>query len=295
MLPYLPGWLNRLLLNRSAWSVALQRRAYQRWLASASVPTSVTIEKTCIEGVPAEWVIPDDSSADRFILYLHGGGFMLGSPESHKPYLSRLCMAAHARGLILDYRKTPQHPFPAALHDSITVFRWMFERHVNPSNLIMAGDGAGANLLLSTLLTLRKEGHALPAAALLISPWVDLDRDEKRLKFDEPSKRSLENVSLSMFADAYAADFNRADPLISPINANLAGLPPMLIQSGEQESLATDATRLLEHAKKCGVEAYLDQYEGSNHALPLMVTRDAGADLLVQHAARFLNSHFNTG
>lgn len=295
MLQYLPAGLTRLLVNRSAWSVALQRRIHHRWMTTAGVPASVTLEKTSIQGVPAQWVIPAESSADRFVFYLHGGGFMLGSSDSHAPYVARLCSATHSRGLILDYRRTPEHTFPAALHDSIAVFRWMFERHVNPSNLVMAGDGAGANLLLSTLLTLRKEGHPQPAASLLVSPWVDLVDTSRKLRFPDRSQRSLESLSLELFASSYAAEFTRSDPLISPVNADLSGLPPILLQCGREETLAEDAERLARNAKQHGVEVYLEQYEGARHALPLLVTRDAGADLLVEHAARFLNGHFQVG
>ncbi len=292
MLQSLPGWLASLLINRSSWSIALQRRLYERSFAAAGMPAAVTLEKTSIEGVAAQWVIPADSSSDRFIFYLHGGGFVVGSSRSHLPYFARLCAATHARGLILDYRRAPEHSFPAALHDSIAVFRWMFERHVNPSNLVMAGDGAGANLLLSTLLTLRKEGHPQPAASLLISPWVDLVNVDRKLRFEGRDQRNFEQARLSFFSKSYAGVFDPSDPLISPVRADLAGLPPMLIQCGEQEVLADDARQLLERARAGDVEAYLDQYEGTRQSLPLMVTRDAGADILLQHAARFINSHF---
>ncbi len=292
MLQYLPGWLTRLLVNRSAWSIALQRRLYERSIAAAGLPASVTLEGTSIEGVAAKWVMPADSSSDRFIFYVHGGGFVVGSSDSHLPYLARLCQATHARGLILDYRRAPEHPFPAALHDTIAVFRWMFERHVNPTNLVIAGDGAGANLVLSTLLTLRKEGHPQPAAALLISPWIDLVDVNRTLHFQGRDQRNFEQARLAYFAQSYSGVFDPADPLISPVRANLAGLPPMLIQCGEQETLAEDARKLMDQARKSEVEAYLDQYEGRRHALPLLVTRDAGADLLLDHAARFVNAHF---
>lgn len=294
MMQYVPGWLARLFINRSAPAIALQRRIYEQWMSSAGVPATVSLEETQIEGMTAQWVIPSDSSSDRVVLFLHGGGFTLGSMHSHAPYLARLCVAAHARGLLINYRRAPRYPFPAALHDAVSVFRWLFGRHLNPSNLVLAGDGAGANLVLSTLLTLRKEGHSLPAAALLISPWVDLVDVDRRLRFTDARQRAWEEISLDLFARCYAADFDRADPLISPVNANLEGLPPLLIQGGEHEALAGDAEKLAQQAKACEVEVYLDRYPSDRHSLPLLVTRDAGADILLQRAARFLNTHFMT-
>lgn len=285
------GWLNKALLNRSALSVGVQRLAYEKYYASIGIPSDVSTDSVTIENVPAQWVIPQKSSSDRFLYYVHGGGFAAGSSTSHLPYFSRLCSATYSRGLIIDYRRTPEFPFPAALHDTVAVFRWMFERHVNPSNIAIVGDGCGAGLALSTLLTLRKEGHPLPAAALFISPWVDLVNSNKTVKFNETGNRGWADQDLAYLAEMYVDVFNPADPLISPVNANLEGLPPVMIQASEREPLAPDAVLLAERLKIAGVDVHFDQYEGDKHSLPMYLEREPAADVLLQHAARFLSTH----
>ncbi len=289
-----PSWLARLVLNRNPIAVGMQRLAFDTYFSSIGIPDDVSTESVTIDNVPSKWVIPNDSSSDRFIYYVHGGGFAVGSAKSHLPYFSRLCRATHSRGLIIDYRRTPQHPFPAALHDTIAVFRWLFERQVDPSRVAMAGDGAGAGLALSTLLTLRKEEHPLPAAALLISPWVDLANCDRSVDFSEAGNSAWDDINLAYLADMYVDGFQASDPLISPVNARLTGLPPMMIQAAEHEALARDAVVLAERAKQAGVEVHLDQYAGDKHSLPLFVHRDSGAEPLIDHAARFLANRINS-
>ena len=155
-------------------TLAEQRAQYERAERAFPIPTDVTVERVTAPIAPAEWLAPPSVRADVVVLYLHGGGYVIGSPRSHRHLAAAIARAGRARALVLDYRLAPEHPFPAALEDAVAAYRWLLAQGTAPARLVVAGDSAGGGLTVATLVALRERGLPLPAAGVAISPWVDL-------------------------------------------------------------------------------------------------------------------------
>jgi len=196
-------------------------------------------------GIDAEWIVPADAPADKAILYFHGGGFRLGSIASHRDLIARIAEASRCRVLAINYRLAPEHRFPAAAKDALSSLGWLRAQGFAPDNIALAGDSAGGNLVLTTLLSLRDRGDPLPAAGVLMSPWTDLAATGEsyvtRAAADPIHQRSM----ILALAKNYLGDGGDAfDPQASPLYADLSGLPPLLIQVGACETLLDDSLQL---------------------------------------------------
>jgi len=199
------------------------------------------------------------------VLYLHGGGYVIGSPRSHRHLAAAIAGAAGTSALLLDYRLAPEHPFPAAVDDAVAAYRWLLDQGIAAGHIAVAGDSAGGGLTVATLLALLNARLPMPAAGVCISPWVDLTcRGESyRSKADvDPIVRS---AGVSEMARAYLATTDPRSPLASPLFADLRGLPPLLIHVGSDEVLLDDAIGLAERAKAAGVDATLEQWDRMIH------------------------------
>ncbi len=224
------------------------------------------LENVDAGGVPAAWMITPEVAKDRAILYLHGGGYIEGSITSHQDLAQRISKVSKTRVLILDYRLAPEHPFPAALEDSISAYEWLINsKGYNPKNLIIAGDSAGGGLTIATLVKLRDQGVPLPAAAVCLSPWTDLalTGDSMKLKLHEDPFVSPDGLMFD--ARLYLGKADPKNPFASPLYANFKGLPPLCIQVGSAEILLDDATRLAKRAREADVEVQLDIWEDMIH------------------------------
>ena len=262
-------------------SVEERRANYEALLGANPMADDVTVEEITIEHVDADWVTVPQSRADRVILYLHGGGYMIGSKRAYREYGGRLARAARARVCVLDYRLAPEHPFPAAVDDAVIAYRWLLNDGVSPNRIVIAGDSAGGGLTLATLFRLRDAALALPAGAALLSPWVDLEgtgASSAPGAVDDPlvSQDTLQNMSA-----AYAARDLR-HPLASPLHGEFAGLPPLLIQVGDHEILLDDSTRLASAAALAGVEATLEIYDEGFHVFQNMPDIPEAAEALMK-------------
>lgn len=232
-----------------------------RWLlkqsmSRASLDGGATRESVSADGVPCEWITPANGASDRVLLYLHGGGFVLGMSPLHLQMAAYLAEQMGVRVLMVDYRLAPDHPFPAALDDCVTVYRWLLKQGIPPQNIVVAGDSAGGNLTLTTLLKLRDSGDPLPAAAACLSPVTDLtDRDDLDGEFADPV---LPAKTMQFYRESYVGSGDARTPLISPVFADLRGLPPLLVHAGEDEVLREDAVRLAQLAEDAGVDARLE-------------------------------------
>jgi acetyl esterase/lipase len=191
-------------------------------------------------------------------MHLHGGGYTMGSAFGFRPLGAALALAADTGVLLPDYRLAPEHPFPAAIEDAVSAYRWMLGRGLEPGQITISGDSAGAGLALSFLLTLRERGLQQPGGVVLMSPWVDLAED-----LDEV----LDGVK--RYAAAYLGDHPADDPVVSPLRADLSGLPPLLIQGATGDSHLQNAKALTEHARRHGVEATLELYPVDAHLFHL--------------------------
>ena len=228
-------------------------------------PADIRCEKVDAGGVPAEWTSAPGSSRDHVILYLHGGGYCIGSINSHREIVGRIARASGARALSVDYRLAPEHPFPAAVDDATAAYRWLLAQGADPTRMVIAGDSAGGGLTVATLLALRDGGQPLPAAAVCISPWTDLENTGESMTSKADVDPIVTKDRLDKMAAAYCGSTDVRHPLVSPIYADLSGLPPLLIQVGTWETLLDDATRLTERAQAAGVDVTLEQWDEMIH------------------------------
>lgn len=234
-----------------------QRRAGLEKI-SEHVARDVICTPVDVAGIHAEWVEAPGAAVDRVILYLHGGGYVMGSIATHRAMVARIARAANARALLIDYRLAPEHPFPAAVEDAVAAYRWLVAQGCKQGRIVIAGDSAGGGLVLATLLRLRDMGVTLPAAGVGISPWTDLEGTGESVKTKAATDPMVTQENLSISAKAYYADHDPKDPLISQIHADFRGLPPLLLQVGESEILLDDATRVAARAKAAGVNVELE-------------------------------------
>jgi len=216
-------------------------------------------------GVPAEWILPAGITAGRVVLYLHGGSYIAGSINSHRALAANIAAAAGARALVLDYRLAPEHPFPAALEDALAAYRWLLAVGAPADKIYVAGDSAGGGLAAALLLALREAGDPLPSAAILLSPLTDMAFSGESLKTKAKVDLIVDFGKESQFAPLYLGDTDPRAPLVSPLYADLRGLPPLLLQVGSDEILLSDSTRLAEKAKATGVDVTLEVWEGMQH------------------------------
>lgn len=262
------------ILNESQASVEKERiketRTNIERALSFKVPKDVKCERVEVRGVPAEWITTPDVEKNHVILYLHGGGYVCGSINTHRDLVARISRVSNARILIINYRLAPENKFPAALDDAITTYQWLIDvEGITPDNLIIAGDSAGGGLTIASLVYLRDKGIALPAAAICLSPWTDLELTGESFKTNLNFDPLITPENLTFDARLYLGDADYKNPLASPLYANLQGLPPLFIQVGTSEMIFDDSVRLAEHAKKVGVDVELDIWPDMIHAFQL--------------------------
>lgn len=270
--------------------VGEQRARAEKMARFFRLPKGVRCQPVNADGVPAEWFVLDEAG-EGVILYLHGGAYALGSVNTYRDLVGRLVKAAGLNALAIDYRLAPEHPHPAAVEDAVTAYCWLLEQGVTPAQIIIAGDSAGGGLALAVLLALRDGGQLVPAGAVCISPWTDLALTGGSMQEKAEDDRVLNPGSLAMFAALYADGQVLTAPLISPLYADLAGLPPLLIQVGTDEILLDDALRFAEKARAAGVDVDLQVWEGMFHVFHMFQffseTREAIGKIAV-----FIHRHF---
>src|SRR6478609_7387865 len=226
-------------------------------------------EKVDVDGVPAEWVSAADADAGRAVLYLHGGGYAIGSINTHRRLAFDVSAASGAQVLLLDYRLAPEHPFPAAVDDAATAWRWLLKQGFASTKLAIAGDSAGGGLNIATLVNLRDRKLGLPACAVAISPWVDLEAVGTSMTARSAQDPMVQKAGLGWMADMYLAGKDARTPLAAPLHADLGGLPPVLVQVGTAETLLDDATRIAERLHSAGGEVKLSVWPNMLHVFPL--------------------------
>ena len=221
-------------------------------------PAEADVTSVTVAGRPAEWVAAPGCLADRAVLYLHGGGYVIGSCDTHRNLAYNLSAASGARVLLLDYRLAPESPFPAAVEDAVGAYCWLLDEGFAPGRLSIAGDSAGGGLTVAALVALRYRGQPMPAAGLCLSPWVDMEGVGASMTAKEDEDPTLNHEALLWFSERYLAGADARAPLAAPIYADLRGLPPLLVQVGTAEVLLDDSLRLAERARAAGVDVSLD-------------------------------------
>lgn len=208
--------------------------------------------------VPVTWVTAAGADPDRVVMYLHGGGYVIGSRVTHRSLASRISATAAARVLLVEYRLAPEAPFPAAVDDAQTAWNWMLEQGVAAERAAIAGDSAGGGLTLAVLQRIRASDAPLPACAVCLSPWADLEGTGESARPGVVDDPMIVPENLADFGRTYAQDAT-GDPLASPIHADYAGFPPLLIQVGTREVLLSDSRTVAEKARAAGVEVVLEE------------------------------------
>ena len=246
-------------------TLAQKREGYESYGALFPSEPGVDPQPVSAGGVPAAWLVAPQANKDRVILYLHGGGFRLGSITTHLSITSRLTGAAAARVLALDYRLAPEHKYPAQLDDALAAYQWLLDQGFAAAHMAVVGDSAGGGLTVSFQLALRDRGLPLPACSVAMSPWVDLVGTGTWREADPSSDPTVDPKDLDDTIADYLGDADPHQDLVSPVFADLTGLPPMLIQVGTQEILRCDAEGLADKARACGVDVTLEVEEGAFH------------------------------
>jgi epsilon-lactone hydrolase len=243
-----------------------QRRAqYERAERVFPTPADVAVEHVKAPERTAEWLRPPGVRADAAVLYLHGGGYVIGSPRSHRHLAAAIARAAGTRALMLDYRLAPEHPFPAALDDAVAAYEWVLSHGIAPERIVVAGDSAGGGLTMAVLLALRERGLPRPAGGVCISPWVDLTGSGASYTTRAAADPIVTREGIEEMAKAYVGAGDRKAPLISPLFADLRGLPPLLVHVGTDEVLLDDARGLAERARAAGVDVTLEEWPAMVH------------------------------
>ena len=273
--------------------LAVQRRG--SWLASllAKYPRGTESSKLDMNGVPGLHLHTPAAAPGKAVLLLHGGAYVLGGPASHGSLAAQLGQAAGAEAYLADYRLAPEHPYPAALDDALAAYRWLLQ-HYQPGQLAIAGDSAGGNLALATAIAIRDAGLPQPAALVLISPWLDLSHGGETIRSRAQREPMLNAPWLDVCARRHAGGLPLTDPRISPLFADLKGLPPMMIHVGSEEILYSDSERLAQRAKAAGVEVSLHCFDGLWHDFQLHAGQLAEADASIAELGQFMRKHWRS-
>ncbi|HNE04288.1 MAG TPA: alpha/beta hydrolase [Anaerolineales bacterium] len=241
------------------------RQAVEDGARFSRFPKSVQSQTVTIEHITAEWIIPSQADTRSVMLYLHGGGYALGSIKSHRATAGQIAEAGKIRTLIIEYRLAPEYPFPAALEDSLIAYKWL--RKNGYEKIIIVGDSAGAGLALSTVISLRDNQISMPMQVICLSPWLDLEGTGESV-ITNSGRDPLFKADDLRLGKFYIGENNPHNPLISPLYADFTRLSPILIHVGADEILLSDSTRLVQKAKDAGVDVQMKVWQGMWHIFP---------------------------
>lgn len=232
------------------------------------LPEGLSLEEIDIDGLHAYWILPPGGSRERVLLYFHGGGYVVGSARSHIGVTSKYVKGSGAAALLIDYGLAPEHPYPEGLNDALKAYRWLQAQGIPAGRIVLGGDSGGGGLCLSALVALRDAGDPSPAAAFALSPWADLTNSSESVRTNRVKDGLSWTGSQEVFAKYYAGENDPRHPHISPVYADLHGLPPLRLYAGGDETLRDDSVRFAEKAQADGVDVRLTVGEGLFHCYP---------------------------
>lgn len=258
------------------------------------VHSDVHISPALVGGVPGEWLIAGRGvRSNRVVLYFHGGAYFFGSPRSHRAVTWRMSQYCKAKVLALDYRQPPDWAYPAPIDDAVKAYKALLELGYDPEHIVFAGDSAGGNLSLVTLLRLRELGLPQPSCAVLISPWADLTCTGDSIHTNGNRDPLIPMEALRFVSGSYSREHDAASPLISPVYADYTGLPPLLVQVGSTEVLLSDAERVAAQADKAGVTCQLQVWENMPHVFHALASWIPEAGQALQEIGAFVHDHLS--
>ena len=261
------GWL--LTEDEKVWLAGLHR--YTSFFVSKAMQKKRPLsedwdfEVVSVDGVSGEWQTLGSADRDKVLMYIHGGGWILDAPFTHRPLTTAIATSANVSVFSVDYRLAPEHPFPAHLEDCVACYKGLIANHVSPENIMIGGDSAGGNLTLATLLYLRDHGIPLPAGAVTLSPSTDLAHQDASYFANGATDPILADSGVFWWGQAYAGETDFSNPMISPIRGDLAGLPPLLIQASKSEMLYSECKRFAAKAAKAGADITLEAWDDMPH------------------------------
>jgi acetyl esterase/lipase len=272
------------------------RQRGDRSMERMKPPSKVTIQAAQAGSIPLEWVIPTGAADKQAVLYFHGGAFVMGSITTHRNMLCHLALACQTRILSVDYRLAPEHPFPAALDDCLAAYHWLLERDFRPGDIVLGGDSAGGNLALALLLQLRDVGQPLPAAAACLSPVTDLEGTRQSRRTRAPADpilgKGFGSINIPI---CYSGQNDLKHPYLSPLFADLQGLPPILLHVGEDEILFDDSVEFVEKARKAGVDAQVVIWPHMWHVFQMFAPMLPEANRSLAQVGEFIRTQLRTG
>jgi len=273
--------------------IEAQRLEWEAAVEATNLQLDALITPADLDGVYGEWVSVGASDQAGVLLFLHGGGYNAGSCKTHRALAAHLARAAQTRVLLINYRLAPEHPCPAALEDAARAYRWLLRQGIRPQQIAIGGDSAGGGLALALLIAIRDSGTAIPAAAFLLSPWLDLalygESMHTRAQLDPLTSRS----DLRQAATLYLGDLAPDDPRASPLYADLHQLPALLIQVGDHEVLRSDATSLAEKAQAAGVPVQLEIWDDMWHVWHAWADELPEARAAITQIGAFIRQHLD--
>jgi acetyl esterase/lipase len=247
------------------------RRSFEALTARLRPARGVSVRHASLHGIDCDWLVPAGCDDAPVLLYLHGGAYVMGSPRTHRRLVGHIARAAGVRALLPDYRLAPEHPFPAGLEDACGVYRELLDQGHAPQRIAIGGDSAGGGLTVSTLLALRGAGTALPAAAVLLSPWLDLGGSGDSMRTRAALDPLFRPEDMAATAAHYCAEDETRNPLVSPVYADVHDLPPTFIQVGDHEILLSDATRFSDRLSSAGGKVTLQIWPQMWHVFQFFV------------------------
>ncbi|MPY94849.1 MAG: alpha/beta hydrolase fold domain-containing protein [Acidimicrobiia bacterium] len=272
------------------------REMFEEFHTLAAEPTQVCYEEVDAGGVPAMWCLPVGAAQDRVMLFAHGGGFVTNGMCSHRKMAGHLAKAAGVRGLVIEYRRAPEHPYPAQLEDGITAYRWLLGQGIEAGHIFTAGDSAGGNLATTLPLKARAEGLPLPAAIVALSPWYDMEAKGETLVSNAATDALVRpGLAEGMTAMFLGETGSMSDPLANPLYADMAGMPPIFLTAGSWEALQDNADRMAAIARSAGVDTTLEIVPGMQHVFTFQAGRSPEADQTIATIGRWVRPKLGLG
>jgi acetyl esterase/lipase len=253
----------------------------------------VAIEKTEIAGLHAEWYRPEAATPGKVLLYIHGGAYALGSCDSHRKLVTHIARAAGIEAVLFEYRLAPEHPFPAGLDDTLAAYRALLDKGFSAEDVFIGGDSAGGGLTMALLLQLRHAGIDLPRAALMLSPFLDMTASGESVKTRAQQEPWFNAEDIVVVIRHYCPDQDLKNPLLSPVYANVAGMPPMLIQVGDDEILLSDSTRIADKLTAAGCDVQLEVFPEMWHVFQLFVGKMPESRAAIKKIGAYIKSHIS--
>ncbi len=268
--------------RQTAWLGKLQLTAF-----------GVRVDRDEINALHAEWLTPRNRSDGKLLLYLHGGGYIVGGCDMHRHMVSHIARAGRIQALVPEYRLAPEHRFPAAVDDAVGVFRSLLKKGIRADNIIIAGDSAGGGLAVATLLALRDAGDAMPSAAVLLSPFLDATGSGDSMRTRADVDPWFKAIDLPVITAHYCEPHQKRFPLVSPVFADVEGLPPMLIQVGDDEILLSDSKRFADLLVAAGVDVQLTVWPEMYHVFQMFVGKIPEARQAIDKIGDYIRSRCN--